>query len=245
MIHTHTHGSLLVYMIQERESIVFHLSHRMAGIGDMKETIVTTKEPWDHQVTSHTLQRYTIAYTTTSKDPLMGSFFLAVLSSICTNLYASTCRISCRSTSPATSSFFLYDISLDLQPPDSTKKSPEIKLSSDPRHLGISVSLFSRAFPWHFVLDRNLNIVQMGISLLKLLTPRSTTSARVTDFFEFVRPDLGVTDHISFESVYRRLNTPFLFRLTKNGACNKCAEVRWFLIICPRLSRSSFAFTWK
>lgn len=101
------------------------------------------------------------------------------------------------------------------------------KLSTNPRDLGISVSLFSRAFPWHFVLDRQLRIVQLGSSLLKLFSPSfiqnmknqqsASEGCKVTEFFEFVRPDLG--SETSFETVFQRLNTPFLFRL-KNLPAN-------------------------
>lgn len=92
--------------------------------------------------------------------------------------------------------------------------------------MGLSVSLFSRAFPWHFILDRSLYLVQLGASLLKLFTPTlrelGRESYKVTEFFEFVRPHLG--SEISFGTVFQRLNTPFLFRLVNMGS-NNLAEV--------------------
>lgn len=150
---------------------------------------------------------------------------------------------------------FVYDIKLHLHKTPASKSSPcpasvpkrkldpsptTKKLSTSPRDLGITVSLFSRAFPWHFVLDRQLHIVQLGSSLLKLFAPTffhnakhlehmTTEGYKVTEFFEFVRPDLG--KEISFETVFQRLNTPFLFRLKnlKNYGSSQLAEVKYSL----------------
>jgi hypothetical protein len=204
---------------------------------------VTTKTP---STPISKEQSYTVVYKTPCGDALMGVFFRSLLSSICTNLYASSLHISCSLSPPSLPStlgskrtplsLFLYEIKLLAEPSPSPLKGKF--LSSDPHHLGISPSLFSRAFPWHFILDRSLRIVQLGNSLLKLLSPTTTipsrpqpiqitnsnTSPRVTDFFTFVRPDLG--SEISFESIFQRLNTPFLFRLSNSN--NKCAEVRLF-----------------
>ncbi|ODN06499.1 Head-specific guanylate cyclase [Orchesella cincta] len=273
-----------------------HSNQGMAGMGDIEETIITTKEPatWDHELMPS--ERYTVVYKTTSCEQLTGTLFQSILSSVCTNLYASSdCTSSAieinlksgessangvdnesvsnpqynvalsDSPQPASSSdkptnvvqfLFIYDIklhskassilsktnvdtrqhlgintSMSVSTAPAAKRKPDVaalkKLSTNPRDLGISVSLFSRAFPWHFVLDRQLRIVQLGSSLLKLFAPSFIHNVKyqqllsegykVTEFFEFVRPDLG--SEICFETVFQRLNTPFLFRL-RNLATN-------------------------
>lgn len=58
----------------------------MAGMDDLQETIVTTREETQSYFRDRE-ERYTLIYKTTAKDPLAGPFFRAVLSTICTQLY--------------------------------------------------------------------------------------------------------------------------------------------------------------
>lgn len=238
----------------------------------LEETVITMKEPIRRGDAVET-SRYTITYKSVSPEKLIGPFFQSVLSAICTNLYSSTILIECRpqasstsasgsaNTAPTSSSvvsqpivhyLFIYDVNLTTL--EAAKLRKKRVLSQNPEDLAINVSSFSKAFPWHFILDRNLCMVQLGTSLLKVFTPTfladrqqqpsSTAGGEdsssltenkkknnnkkyiVTQFFQFVRPDLG--NEISFESIYQRLNTPFLLRLinlTKNNGTNQLAEV--------------------
>lgn len=241
----------------------------MAGIGNIHETVVSTKEPTRVGEPAGS-ERYTVVYKTSFTDELMNGFFNRILVTVCRVLYSTPLTIElryrqreCREGSDNNSSslpkpvrfLLVYDVQL-INVPSPVPSSPlepggaitttttmtattttlaAKKISQCPADLVISVDLFSQAFPWHFVLDRNLKIVQLGSSLLKLFTPKLIANQRtqqhrdsykVTEFFQFVRPDLGT--EISFEAISQRLNTPFLLRLVNLAShtrANQHAEV--------------------
>ncbi|CAG7827004.1 unnamed protein product [Allacma fusca] len=239
-----------------------HSHQGMAGIGNIHETIVTTKEPTRVGEPLES-ERYTVVYKTTFTEEIMSVFFSRILTTVCRSLYSShvtvelryrqrECREGSESSSKPLRFLLVYDLQLinssESAPPASPlyattiattkipiKRAPPTskKLSQCPSDLVINVQLFSRAFPWHFVLDRNLRLVQLGSSLLKLFAPtfiqgqrnQCRDSYRVTEFFQFVRPDLG--SGISFETIFQRLNTPFLLRLVhlaRHNGANQLAE---------------------
>lgn len=88
------------------------------------------------------------------------------------------------------------------------------KATSNPRDLPISVSNFCRAFPFHIVIDRHMEIVQAGVSLLRVIKPRRTArkSLPFSDVFEIVRPVI----HVSFDSMLDHISTVFIV-VTKPG----------------------------
>lgn len=69
--------------------IVSYIIFRMAGMGDLEETIVTSRKAAEENIAAlqEGEERYTVLYKTTSMDALAGPFFRAVLATICTQLY--------------------------------------------------------------------------------------------------------------------------------------------------------------
>lgn len=85
--------------------------------------------------------------------------------------------------------------------------------SSSACDLQMGVASFCKAFPWHFVMDRRLELVQLGAGFMRLfgcVLNRHGTS--VATYFEFHRPR-GIT--VSFSEIVKRANTPFVLVLKK------------------------------
>ncbi|CAG9858573.1 unnamed protein product [Phyllotreta striolata] len=79
--------------------------------------------------------------------------------------------------------------------------------------LQMGVNTFCKAFPWHFVLDRRLELVQLGSGFMRLFGRFLTTlGASVATYFEFQRPR-SIT--LSFDEIIKRANTPFLLSIKK------------------------------
>ncbi|CAH1174093.1 unnamed protein product [Phaedon cochleariae] len=83
-----------------------------------------------------------------------------------------------------------------------------VETSLDSSKLKMGVSTFCKAFPWHFILDRHLELVQLGSGFMRLFGQFFTTKgASVATYFEFQRPK-SIT--LSFDEIVKRANTPFV-----------------------------------
>lgn len=80
-------------------------------------------------------------------------------------------------------------------------------------NLQMGVATFCKAFPWHFVIDRRLELVQLGSGFMRLfgclLKKYGTTAAT---YFEFHRPRSMM---LSFEEIVKRANTPFVLAIRR------------------------------
>lgn len=98
----------------------------------------------------------------------------------------------------------------------STVKSP--KGATPATNLQMGVPTFCKAFPWHFVIDRRLELVQLGAGFMRvfgcMLTTHGTTA---TTYFEFHRPK-SLT--LSFKEIVKRANTPFVLAIKKLSGVN-------------------------
>ena len=61
--------------------------------------------------------------------------------------------------------------------------------------IGLNSVSFNRLFPFHFIVDRDLNIVQMGASLLTIIPEAN----RFDNSFAVVKPELNSV--FSFDSI--------------------------------------------
>lgn len=91
--------------------------------------------------------------------------------------------------------------------------------------LRMGVGTFCKAFPWHFVMDRKLEFVQLGAGFVRLFgCVLGTSGAAVATYFTLHRPR-GVT--LSFSDIVKRANTPFVLMLRKPPELEEFpAEVR-------------------
>ena len=92
--------------------------------------------------------------------------------------------------------------------------------------IGLSPDLFAEAFPFHFVVDAELTIVQVGRSLAKV-EPKVVAGASLSDCFTLTRPIL------EFDFYQLRENQKALFLLT--GQSREISLRGQFLAVADRL----------
>ncbi|CAF4951925.1 unnamed protein product [Pieris macdunnoughi] len=78
-------------------------------------------------------------------------------------------------------------------------------LSKEPK---VSPATFCRVFPFHLMFDRELNIVQAGRSVTRLLPRLNKPGCKITDVLETVRPHLEMT----FANVLAHINTVYVLK---------------------------------
>lgn len=73
---------------------------------------------------------------------------------------------------------------------------------------GMNLLSFCKAFPFHVMFDRKLNITQTGVAMMRILNKRYATGNPFpfTDAFELARPRMDFT----FETVLSHINTVFI-----------------------------------
>lgn len=101
--------------------------------------------------------------------------------------------------------------------------------------LKMTPATFCKAFPWHFILNRALELVQMGKGFGKLYKTSLGTHGRLaTTYFNFKRP-LGLT--VEFREIVRRSNTPFLIVLKpppgRTDFTSQDLEIKGQMVFCP------------
>jgi guanylate cyclase soluble subunit alpha len=98
-------------------------------------------------------------------------------------------------------------------------------LSRSAADLRMGVASFCKAFPWHFVMDRHLEMVQLGAGFMQLFArDLRTLGTSVATYFEFRRPR-GIA--LCFNEIVKRANTPFVLsiRWPDSTAEERLAEV--------------------
>lgn len=84
-------------------------------------------------------------------------------------------------------------------------------ISSVASDLKMNSSSFCKAFPWHFIMNEKLELVQLGQGFSRLFKSSVMLNGPLaTTYFRFKRPK-GLS--IKFREIARRTNTPFLISL--------------------------------
>ena len=86
-------------------------------------------------------------------------------------------------------------------------------LSHNATDLQMGMASFCKAFPWHLVVDRNLDVVQLGMGFMRIFGHQLSKFGRaISNYFLFTRPR-GVT--LTFHEILKRSNTPFVLTLQR------------------------------
>ncbi|XP_037557511.1 guanylate cyclase soluble subunit beta-1, partial [Dermacentor silvarum] len=80
--------------------------------------------------------------------------------------------------------------------------------SANPEDLAVSVATFCRAFPFHFMCDRQLKLTQLGMGLARIFGGRGRAST-LPALFTFVEPRI----EMRFDHVVANINLPFLLQV--------------------------------
>ncbi|XP_017083291.2 head-specific guanylate cyclase [Drosophila eugracilis] len=107
--------------------------------------------------------------------------------------------------------------------------------SSNASDLQMNSSSFCKMFPWHFIMNEQLELVQLGRGFSKLYKPyMADFGCQATTYFDFKRPK-GLT--MKFRDIVRRTYTPFLIGLNNPpGAVDFPAiglEIKGQMVHCP------------
>lgn len=94
--------------------------------------------------------------------------------------------------------------------------------------LKMSPATFCKAFPWHFIMNEDLEMIQMGKGFSKLFKGSLPVHGRLAEtYFIFKRPT-NLT--IKFREIIRRSNTPFVLSLKPLPGLKYAAEVTLIFI---------------
>lgn len=116
---------------------------------------------------------------------------------------ATTSSSSCQATSE--SSFCMK-----------SRASRGLHLSRSPQDLMIPVNVFCKAFPFHFICDPDLKILQIGSGFMRILgRGNKFLGVHVKTFFEIEQPHLN---ELSFDAILGKTNVTFVIRNVINAS---------------------------
>ncbi|XP_038219009.1 head-specific guanylate cyclase [Zerene cesonia] len=108
-----------------------------------------------------------------------------------------------------------------------------IATSTTASDLKIGVASFCKAFPWHFVTDRRLELVQLGAGFMRLFGSHlSSHGSALSTYFRMLRPRSVPLD---FREILKRVNTPFMFclKVPGSGSLAEGLEIKGQMVFCP------------
>lgn len=115
-------------------------------------------------------------------------------------------------------------------PVDVELEAPEMPNSTD-----INSMMLYRFAPWHFIMNRNMEFVQMGSGFKKIFKKYLKTHGNlITTYLRFKRPkELTV----NFYEISRRTNTPFMLSIRSPPGCEafyaKDLDIKGQMVFCP------------
>ncbi|MDJ0734838.1 MAG: ATP-binding protein [Nostocaceae cyanobacterium] len=81
-----------------------------------------------------------------------------------------------------------------------------------PPHLGLSPESFTKAFPFHFIFNRDLEIIQAG-QVLQRVTSQSIIGSKIEHHFQIERPNIA----IDFDAICKKSRLLFILEFIHNG----------------------------
>ncbi|OLP16558.1 histidine kinase [Leptolyngbya sp. 'hensonii'] len=79
-------------------------------------------------------------------------------------------------------------------------------------HLSLSPSLFARAFPFHFIFNREGEVIQAG-EVMQRITLDGLIGSQVEQYFQIIRPKV----EFDFEAIHKQSRSLFLLESLHNG----------------------------
>ncbi|ELU08946.1 hypothetical protein CAPTEDRAFT_127209, partial [Capitella teleta] len=113
----------------------------------------------------------------------------------------------------------------------SIREESPLGLSTRKRNLPLSVKTFCKAFPFHVMFNRSLEIIQAGLSLLRILQPRASDERKphFCDIFSVVRPIMD----FGFNAVLGHINTVFVVETRDTSTERKSLRLKGQMIFVP------------
>ena len=168
----------------------------------------------------------------TSDRIAVAYLLLGSLQKLSKKLYRTECSIQMEQMEGNVQRF-RYVFKVDEEEKDQPEFIPR-PISSDPNDLQMTNSTFCQMFPWHFILDENLELLQLGNAFSKLFKNHLNTTKSATHYFKFRRP-VGLK--LEFSEIIKRTNTPFLISLKapagRQDFSAKGLEIKGQMVFCP------------
>lgn len=136
---------------------------------------------------------------------------------------------------PDEKDFKKYHYQFGSIPKDLVEPRPDFDVPEMPNSQEINSMMLSRFAPWHFIMNREMEFVQLGSGFNKLFKKYLKTYGRqVTSYLQFKRPkELKV----NFIEISRRTNTPFMLSLCSPPGCEsfyaKDLDIKGQMTYCP------------
>lgn len=145
----------------------------------------------------------------TSDRVCLAYLLLGILQKLSVKLFGEKCTINMELMEGGVQKF-RYLIKLEEKKEVVEPKVAVRSVSSNPKDLQMSNKTLCEMFPWHFIMDENLELVQLGAGFSKLFKIYLNSTRNVNSYFKFRRP---VDLKIEFNEITKRTNTPFLLSL--------------------------------
>lgn len=113
---------------------------------------------------------------------------------------------------------------------ESLTRSFESETSTFSQNIGTST--FCRAFPWHFMVDRNMQLVQLGVGFMRLFGSELKKMGRhLATYFQMKKP----TVEPNFDKILKKANSPFVL-----AVCHVTKDSRKTKLEVSYLCRQSY-----
>ncbi|XP_026471667.1 head-specific guanylate cyclase-like [Ctenocephalides felis] len=177
----------------------------------------------------------------TTDRPTVASLLVGCLRAVAYLLYNTKVEVQMHPTSEDPRTFSVQKkLIIDDICPESVHMR---KLSTNANDLQIGVASFCKAFPWHFIMDRKLELVQLGAGFARVFGADVIRAGRrAENYFRFVRP-CGLA--MNFQEIKKRTNTPFVVALEPPPGRGQFPvmglELKGQMVFCPESDCLMFA----
>ncbi|GAB0094847.1 Head-specific guanylate cyclase [Sergentomyia squamirostris] len=177
----------------------------------------------------------------TSERPVISWLLLGSLRKLANVLYGiENVRITVESMEGDVKRYrYLFDVGSDLskrqlEAPVELKARKRGSVSTSAADMKMNPSSFCKAFPWHFVMNENLELLQLGHGFNRLFKHSLALYGRhATTYFRFKRPK-GLS--LNFMEIRKHTNTPFLLAI-RSQVCRRDStmqglEIKGQMVYC-------------
>lgn len=169
-----------------------------------------------------------------TERPVIAWLLLGSLQALCKTLYNAEPKIEMEPIDGEAQQYrYLFTGYEQLKSPQPTiLERTASPLSAD---LKMSNATFCKAFPWHFIINEELEFLQLGKGFSRLFKNYIPTYGRnAITYFKFRRPR---NLELKFNEITRRTNTTFLLSVRSPPGCTeffgKGLEIKGQMVFCP------------
>ncbi|XP_067134233.1 guanylate cyclase soluble subunit alpha-2-like [Centruroides vittatus] len=153
----------------------------------------------------------------------MGPIIVGILKKIALELYN---LITVINVIKKNKDYYIFDLKYN-----NAQSSYQEILSKNPTDLRVPVATFYRTFPFYFIIDNSLDVIQIGRGLVKLLSLQDVKEKiKFSSILEIVSPKITP----SFKNIINKINTTFIIALKDKIQYdkNKRLSIKGQMIYC-------------